>query len=620
MADHQDRPLNILIVIFKKPLNSYWYYGIFVSRFRIFHPAARRDLTWEIFLMAHLHKNLIFLLFGLLALFLAGCGGSDDPTDPGDGGDGGETPDTTPPQILQVFPEDGALIHDYLSGSFQINFSEAMDQATAEGQVTVTGASTVELMWLDDFSLEVFCTDLPQGSITTLTVGTGLADLAGNTLAQAFTATYTVVAEVPVLLDYTPGDGISDVNRATMIDLHFSNNMNLASLQSGIVIEDDSQTTYGFTVESTGVTTYRLDPTEDFAATALVTVTVTTGVTDEVGTALGQEITFGFFTGETADSEPPTIVSIDPASGSAMPADQGQITITFSEPVAIDSIDPVRMNGQFFWVQAQMPGEPSLDGTGTVLTVPLPAELPAGLPLEVVLAGYADVNGNVQDAETAWSVTVAGEADPYPVSDGHRYIMVGDWEEGPLGSDTPTSSDEHWIFFEQGARQTAGQWELREYGWEFDAVEYYEILEVSASSVDLLGFADLDGGEFVEFIISSPLTMAELPMSAGNSWSSSGTVTMPDATFTATMAGTAVGQEDLAVPGLEGIEVTWTDVWRLTRTVTITSGGETVSTEEGTLWFAPGIGLVREVYREENYEPGETGWYQYDNWLQVETP
>jgi hypothetical protein len=95
---------------------------------------------------------------------------------------------------------------------------------------------------------------------------------------------------------------------------------------------------------------------------------------------------------------------------------------------------------------------------------------------------------------------------------------------------------------------------------------------------------------------------------------------MPDATFTATMAGTAVGQEDLAVPGLEGIEVTWTDVWRLTRTVTITSGGETVSTEEGTLWFAPGIGLVREVYREENYEPGETGWYQYDNWLQVETP
>jgi len=170
------------------------------------------------------------------------------------------------------------------------------------------------------------------------------------------------------------------------------------------------------------------------------------------------------------------------------------------------------------------------------------------------------------------------------------------------------------VWYEFNARSTSGHFDRAEYYDEWITLDYYEIQTVSSSGVDLIGFAEdeEDNGSFEEFMLSSPLILAEFPLVAGNSWSSDASVTLPEGTLSATMAGEVVGQVDL-VYEYDGFEVVWTDVWRMEREVEVRIGGSTISNEESTFWVAPGIGIIREIYQEEDLEEDE--WFEYDRWL-----
>ena len=559
-------------------------------------------------------KLLTLCLLAGLVFLIPACSDDDDPTDPGGGGNG----DTTAPQVTGINPDEGQMMVD-TNPLIMISFNEAMDPDSADGQVTLSPAADGVTSWATDQELMFQPSNLPQATNVTVTVGTGLTDVAGNKLAKAVVSSFWTYAEVVTVLDFEPGDGATGVNRSASIDLLFSEPMNMGSLETGITISDGTKANHPFTVESADNFRYELKPVESLNPNTLTTVTLTTAVQTQGGDFFPEAVSFSFTTNEVIDSTPPTIVSIDPPSGSTIPTDQVAVVIVFSEPMDTQNFSPTMMNGQFAWVINQISGDISWSPDGTTINVPMPGDLPAGLPLEVRFAGYSDANGNVQPEETAWTVTVAGTADPYPVSDGHRWMATGTWAEGLAGQTDPTNSGDETIYYEFTARQTANQWNRREfYDPEYSFLDYYDIQTVTGSAVSLTGFAENDevAKVFTEYFLSNPLTQVELPLVLGNTWSSSATVTIPEGTVSAQMDGEVTGQVDLPFGGGGGnFQIIWTDVWRVAVDISVSTGGEVFTEESTVYWVAPGIGVVRESYREDNLDPQNPGWYESDRWL-----
>ncbi len=567
--------------------------------------------------MKHSMKWLFLLMItASVGMLLPACGSDDDPTDPG-GGNG----DSTAPKVTAISPGDGQM-EVPTSGMVTITFNEAMNPDTAQGQITLSDGAILMLTWQDAMNLVAEYQAWPQATNVTVTVGTGLTDVAGNKLEAQVSVSYWTFAETLTVMEFAPGDGAEGVNRAASINLLFSEPMDVASLETGITISDNTKALHPFTVEVVDGYRYILDPIDPLASMELTTVTLSTDVRTQGGDNLAGPVSFSFTTSDVIDETPPTIESMDPPSGSTMPTDQDVVTIVFSEPMDTENFSPTMMNGQFAWLISQALGDIQWNPEGTVLTVPLPADLPPGLPMKVVFAGYADANGVVQPEETVWTSTVAGTAEPFPVSDGYRYMTTQTWAEGEIGNSTPTASGEESVYFEFAARGGANQWDRREYfDPEYTFLGYYDILGVTAAKVDLAGFAESEEGDKVltETFLSNALTLVEFPFVAGNTWSGSATVPLFEGNIDVTMSGRVVGQEDLPYGSSGGgFEIVWTGLWKVETEVTLKTSGILLGTDSSVFWYAPGIGLVRETYHEEQVEPpGEEGWYEYDRWLYI---
>lgn len=107
----------------------------------------------------------------------------------------GASSDATPPLVAGSTPADGATGVSALS-SIQVQFSEAMDTASVQAAFAVTSPAGYErsvCRWnatqtVASCSLSPF----PVGATVSWRVGTGARDMAGNSLAQAFTASFQV--------------------------------------------------------------------------------------------------------------------------------------------------------------------------------------------------------------------------------------------------------------------------------------------------------------------------------------------------------------------------------------------------------------------------------------------
>lgn len=126
-----------------------------------------------------------FLIF-VMALILTACGG---------GGGGGSTggPDTTAPTVSSVTPANGAT-GVATTATISIAFSEAMDAATIS-TATISVDNGVSGTVAYDAASHV-ATFTPAGplannTVYTVTVATGVKDLAGNPLATASTSSFT---------------------------------------------------------------------------------------------------------------------------------------------------------------------------------------------------------------------------------------------------------------------------------------------------------------------------------------------------------------------------------------------------------------------------------------------
>ncbi|MBD3221485.1 hypothetical protein GF314_09600 [bacterium] len=534
----------------------------------------------------------MLMLIALLSVgLLAGCSDDDDSDDPaGPGGGGGE--DTTAPEVISFAPTSGET-GVAADESIVITFSEAMDPATADGEITLSTGAVTDLTWTDDRTVSVDHAAWSEGAEVTVTVGTGIADTAGNPLETARSVTFYVASTDLVFLGSDPEDGAVDVNRSTIVTLLFSDEMNLDTFDGAVTLTDEAQTDLAFQLHEGDGSLVIVDPDEDLPADETISLTVAATVQDFAGRSLDAPVSVSFTTGQDVDTTPPSIVGFEPASGQEIDPGTTYLRITFSEGVIPDSVTPRRIDAAFFGLVENQDADPVWSDDYTTLTVPLPTPLPAGLPMEVTFADYRDLAGNVQSASATWTATVAGTADYYPLEDGHRFEYEEYSAWGNVGDDTPVDESTYRAYIQFDA-MGGGEFHRTWYDETYTSPDDWEIMQKSASALEYLGFGEVDGDETIEVVFDEPLTFVTLP--PAGTWSDQADATVPgEGTMTLTGEGEFVSESDLLwLPGGEGHpELFWKDVRLVVIEHTIAAGPDLVETGVDSLWLAPTVGIVR---------------------------
>jgi hypothetical protein len=530
----------------------------------------------------------LMLIALLSAGLLAGCSDddSDGPVDPG-----GED-DTTAPVVLSFDPtsgETGVSVDEPVV----ITFSEPMDPASADGEITLSTGAVTGLIWTDDRTASIDHADWTEGAEVTVTVGTGIADTAGNPLETSRSVTFYAASTDLIFLDSDPDDGAVDVNRSTVIALLFSAEMNLATFGDAVALTDEAQADLAFELHQGQGSMVIVDPDDDLPADETISLTIDQTVQDFAGRRLDGPVSVSFTTGQDVDTTAPTIVGFEPASGEEIDPGTTYIRITFSEGVDPDSITPRRISAAFSALVENQETGPAWSADYTELTVPLPAPLPAGLPMEVAFADYRDLAGNEQSATTTWTGTVAGTADYYPLEDGlqFEYDEYSAW--GDVGNDTPVGEASYRTYLQYDA-MGSGVYHRTWYDETYTSPDDWEIMQKSASALEYLGFGEVDGDETFEIVFDEPLTFVTLP--PAGTWSGQADATVPDeGTMTLTGDGAFVSESDLPwLPGGEGHpELFWKDVRLVVIEHTIAAGTDLIESGVDSVWLAPTVGIVR---------------------------
>ncbi len=539
------------------------------------------------------HLGLLALLLAAM-LVLVSCS-EDDPSSPAE--------DTTAPLVVGAAPSQGH-IDVALDQDLTLTFSEDMAADSAAGRVTMSHGTVTDVTWTDARHLVVEHSDWPEGTEISVTVGTGVTDVAGNGLAQAFTWSFWTWTDEILLQATSPDDEDTGVPINTQIWLQFSEPMNGATLPGAITVTSSDKAVLPYTLNgSAGDTEWTLTMDDDLPASTLITVAVSTAAENATGDPLAVAASFSFTTGSGADLTPPQLLAVDPASGTAIATDLAVIRLTFDEPILDTSLQPSLISGQFMFALADQDNPGVWTENQTVFTIGLRTPLVPGAILRVEFPSFADVHGNVNDDGFTWQVTVAGTAQHYPVRDGWVQYYAGWYEET---GDNPSSGSsesinrlevktggEFWNWYDETYTNDPGK-DLPEF------IEY-DRLQATTPAILMLGFHELDDAVEVDSTFDPAIEWLRLPVATG-SWSGTSTLT----------AGAEVMEVDYEVtvlPGTFSVPLSFdrdstTQLWLGCRKVVlfheVGDGVNVFSAGTDTLWYAPGVGLVREFTFEED--------------------
>jgi len=139
------------------------------------------------------------------------------------------------------------------------------------------------------------------------------------------------------------------------------------------------------------------------------TATVTTGVKDLAGNAMGASYAWQFTTGEAPDITPSTVLATFPALNAGAVVMNTAVAVTFSE-----AIDPATINAQTFILMkdgaTQVAGSATYFGT-TALFRPTGNLLPGASYTAIITVGVKDLAGNALAEDFTWGFTTGSESD-----------------------------------------------------------------------------------------------------------------------------------------------------------------------------------------------------------------
>ncbi len=532
----------------------------------------------------------LLALLPLLAMF--GACSSDDGTAPP------EEEDETAPLVVQVAPAQDATDVS-VGAALEITFNEDMDQDSANGNVNLSNGIVSGYDWTDARTLTVGHTAWDEGVEVTATVGTGLTDEAGNALAEAFSWSFWTYTDDVQLLNTLPDDGDTGVALNAQIWLEFSEDMNAGTLPGAITISSPDKAFHTYTLDGDDEH-WTLTPDDNLPASTEITVTVTTDARSVGGDPLAAESSFSFTTGIAPDETPPNLLSIEPAHGSSIPTSTSYIRLTFDEPVEDDSLQPSTVSGQLMMALSNQDGDVGVwSENHTVFTIGLDTPLVPGAILAADFDSYADMHGNVQTTPFEWSVTVAGDAEFYPVIDEIIKYYAG------IGTDGDKA--EYEVFDFQRIEVLSGGLFRVWSGWWDDVAdvftwEDYDSMEATSSAIRFLGFHESDKDYDVTFVPA--IDWLRLPVGDDTTWAG-------EADFT---PAPGPGEPDRVVyavhvdPDVYDLESEImfdkdpedpTLIWKGCRIVTINftlyDDAAEYATGQDQYWYCPGIGAVRYI-------------------------
>ncbi len=313
--------------------------------------------------------------------------------------------DTTAPTIVMRAPGVNA-IDVARDTSIVVTFSEPMDGATIDvTSFSVTGKSgTVSYdtaQWQATFTPDsLFAYD----ETVTVTIAGSVTDLAGNALSQdSWSFRVAPDRDPPTIVNRFPAADVSNVDINVNVMVTFSEAMDVATIntttftvsgKSGMVSYDPVQRRATFISDS------------PFTYDSLVTVTLTSGVTDVAGNPLNEE-SWSFRV--APDRQAPTIINRSPEPNAVDVPLDSVVTIQFSE-----DINPNSINSNSVLLS---PGTNPLaridydSATYTVTLTPGSALRDLQLYRVYVLSGLRDLAGN-RIISTNWTFTTIKETVP----------------------------------------------------------------------------------------------------------------------------------------------------------------------------------------------------------------
>jgi hypothetical protein len=265
--------------------------------------------------------------------------------------------DVTPPSVTSVTPADGAT-SVALNASVFIVFSEPVNSTTiTPSTITVAGQGVGAVSGSINYNAASSAVTFTPASalqndvLYTVTVTTGVRDVAGNALATNFSSTFRTVAAAPppdvippTVVFTVPAHAAADVAVNTPVAVTFSESMSPSSINGSTIFLSGpgGATVSGNLSYDNSSFSATFTPAAALQNGSAYTIVVTTGVTDVAGNALTSPYSAAFTTVAAlppSDTTPPTIVSTVPAYGSTNVFVTSPIRVTFSEAMTASSIN-----------------------------------------------------------------------------------------------------------------------------------------------------------------------------------------------------------------------------------------------------------------------------------------
>lgn len=235
------------------------------------------------------------------------------------------------PRATSFSPSAGSVVVP-ANSRFVITFDSAMNQAKTNAAISFSPAlsSGMNYAWsLNDTRLEL----TPAANLTFATnYQLNIAQTAERSDGQSMLAAYAISYKTlpqTIVSSISPGDAATSISVFSPIEIVFSQEVDLTSLQSKLKVASGSTVIAGTTSQNGSTAIFV--PTAPLPFGSTIRVEVQNGLVDKYGLAvIGKTISF---TTEQTDTTNPEIVSSLPVAGSlAVPLNQ-QFRIEFNKPM-----------------------------------------------------------------------------------------------------------------------------------------------------------------------------------------------------------------------------------------------------------------------------------------------
>ena len=273
------------------------------------------------------------------------------------------------------------------------NFTLLQGTAPVSGTVTYTGTTATFTP----------AANLAPNTLYIATVTNAVKDLAGKTMVNNFTWSFTTIADtsLPTVTSTDPANNATSVILTKLIAATFSEPMDPATITALTFTVKQGTTAVAGAVTYTG-TTATFTPAAALTPNKVYTVTITVGAKDLAGNALASAFTYSFTTGNAPDTTLPMVNSTNPLNNATGVAQNKVVALVFSE-----AMDPLTINATTFTLKQ---GTTAVAGTvaysGTTGTFTPSATLTVGTVYTAAIStGAKDLAGNALAASTVWSFT-----------------------------------------------------------------------------------------------------------------------------------------------------------------------------------------------------------------------